>query len=438
MMQSTHSCLVRHYETFLQTVVFLMVLFPTSKEWALAPQVQWRRNSRPSSRKECSYEASPDLKTVSCHSKKLVATIKIASVEQVVDSLAARFAALEAGAVSASSVSGSAGSAQMMKTHEAPYCYGFLADNATQACPHGLKRHSLQPIRQKESTAKQELHQLDSYSKPEPDVKSLWHDIKMMASYIRSTVLFAKPRAQFLLVNPGHQNTERSDDGLHRCGRSWLRSYKEFSLERTPIPHTLFRPLISVPEYSTYLIACMELQCQFSSLPQLDTHSCITSFSGIGTGSRIPGLLMLTSSFRFLALCTRRPFRRSYRGGITCHVSGPGPTLSLLIRVYVETLSQGALSDSLRLWFFGRIINSEQAVSTLLVVRRLLMKIFRGEDDGKINTVGTERFLCQHRCASQLVQKANELHGPFGQTRTTGCATLDLNFRTKRSASCHH
>ena len=52
MMQSTHSCLVRHCKTFLQTLVLLTVLFPTSKEWALAPQVQWRIKSRPSSQKD--------------------------------------------------------------------------------------------------------------------------------------------------------------------------------------------------------------------------------------------------------------------------------------------------------------------------------------------------------------------------------------------------
>ena len=37
-----------------------------------------------------------------------------------------------------------------------------------------------------------------------------------------------------LFVNPGHQNTERSDDVLHRTGRFGLQSYKNFSLIRTP------------------------------------------------------------------------------------------------------------------------------------------------------------------------------------------------------------
>ena len=73
----------RHYKTFLQTLVLMMVLFPTSKEWVLA-QVQRIRDSRPSTqdsfrrsryisdrwhRFPCSYRDSPDLKTVSFRSR---------------------------------------------------------------------------------------------------------------------------------------------------------------------------------------------------------------------------------------------------------------------------------------------------------------------------------------------------------------------------------
>ena len=100
-----------------------------------------------------------------------ILTTKVTSIEHVVGGLAARVAALEAGAISASSVSGSptgscplpgqlGGSTatgsrdarltktgiqeanstltlvQMMKMHEAPYFYGFLVNNATQACLH--------------------------------------------------------------------------------------------------------------------------------------------------------------------------------------------------------------------------------------------------------------------------------------------------------------
>ena len=39
--------------------------------------------------------------------------------------------------------------------------------------------------------------------------QDLWCDFRMMAFHSRSTVPFATPRARFLFVNPGHQNTER-------------------------------------------------------------------------------------------------------------------------------------------------------------------------------------------------------------------------------------
>ena len=123
---------------------------------------------------------------------------------------------------------------QMTKMHEVPFSDGILANNATQACPLGLQGHLVQPISQRESTAKQELHQLDACSKQEPNVKILWYDSRMMAFHIRSTVPCATPRARFLFVNPRHQNTERSVDVLHRSRKFGLQSYEKSSLNRTP------------------------------------------------------------------------------------------------------------------------------------------------------------------------------------------------------------
>ena len=120
--------------------------------------------------------------------------------------------------------------------------------------------------RRKESTVQDEL-QLDSCLKQEPIVKNLWQDSGKMASHIRSTVLFVTLHVQFLFANPDHQNTEGSVDDLHRFGKLWLQSYKIFSLNMTPKAMLLFQHLISVPKYSTCLIAGMELECQFSSLP---------------------------------------------------------------------------------------------------------------------------------------------------------------------------
>ena len=183
-------------------------------------------------------------------------TAKFTSVEVVVGGLAARVAAWEAGAISASSVSGTpAGSwplpgridgstatgsrdvsswtktgiqdadstktqAQMMRMH-ALYVHGFHVNNAFPACTHGLKRHSIQPISQKESTAKEEPNQLESCVIQEPKVKILWQDSRMMVSHVWSTVLLVLPRVQFLFVIPDHLNCERSVGVWHRFGNLW-------------------------------------------------------------------------------------------------------------------------------------------------------------------------------------------------------------------------
>ena len=138
----------------------------------------------------------------SCVQSMATITTKVTSVEPLVGGLAARIAALEAGAISASSVSGSpAGSwrlyststgvprwtktriqdadstktqAQMMRMYDAPYFYGFLLNNASPACTHGAKRHSTQLISRKESTAKGELNQLESCLPQEPSVMISW------------------------------------------------------------------------------------------------------------------------------------------------------------------------------------------------------------------------------------------------------------------------
>ena len=143
----------------------------------------------------------------------------------------------------------------------------FFVNNAFPACTHGLKRHSLQPISRKESTAKEERNQLESCSIQEPNVKTLWQGSRMMACHDRSTVFSVALRVQLLFVNPDHQNCERSVDVLHRSGKLWLPSCKKISLKMTPKVHTLFQPLISVPKYSTCLIAGMEWSARFQACP---------------------------------------------------------------------------------------------------------------------------------------------------------------------------
>ena len=82
-------------DSFLRTWVLLMVPFPNSKEWALRPQAQSRRNSKSSSQRDLrsSSQRSP------CSQSVATITTQIASMENVVGGLAARVAALEAGAL---------------------------------------------------------------------------------------------------------------------------------------------------------------------------------------------------------------------------------------------------------------------------------------------------------------------------------------------------
>ena len=163
-----------------------MVLFPTSKEWALAPEVQRRKRSRPFLQKDLlsSTYISQRLHRFPCSYRDPVTqsvTNKIASVEQVVGGLAARVAALEAGAVSASvsppqcdpgphqdslmvpqpqgpmaqghrTTTGTRDAGlilariQTMKMLEVPFYCSSLANTATEACPLGPKRHLQQPV----------------------------------------------------------------------------------------------------------------------------------------------------------------------------------------------------------------------------------------------------------------------------------------------------
>ena len=123
-MQSTQMCPIHLFRNFIQTLVLLMALFPTSKVWALAPQVQWRKIEAIFAKICAQFDmhlgalaSIPMLvqgftrfenSILSPTQSVTTITNNIASVEQVVGGLAARVAALEAGAASASSVSGSA------------------------------------------------------------------------------------------------------------------------------------------------------------------------------------------------------------------------------------------------------------------------------------------------------------------------------------------
>ena len=233
--------------------------------------VRWHRFPRP-------HGDSPD-------SKQYLVAHTISGNCQAVGSLAARVSALEAGAASASSVSGSAGSWPLPGQVDGSTAAGshdpgsskedrntrrrldkFSSpddENARSAVllrfpyPHGPERHLLQPMCQTESTAKQEPHQLDSYFTQEPGAKNFWQDAGMMASLIQLTVPSVTPVAQFWFVNPSHLQPENSEDVLHRSGRFWL---------MTPKAISSFWLLISEHRSSTFSTKESELVNQFFRL----------------------------------------------------------------------------------------------------------------------------------------------------------------------------
>ena len=99
-MQCALPCLARQCQLYLQILVLLTV----EKEWAAVPAHWMIKSTRSSSNsRSCHYSHT-------LSQSMAAVTTKVTSVEQVVGGPAARDAALEAGAVSSSSVSGSAGS----------------------------------------------------------------------------------------------------------------------------------------------------------------------------------------------------------------------------------------------------------------------------------------------------------------------------------------
>ena len=213
----------------------------------------------------------------------------------------ARVAALEAGAISASSVCGSAGSWPPPGRTDGSTATEFREpsasddnwntrrgldrdsdpddDNALSAallrfsceqCHAGMsawiRKHMLQLISQRGSTVKEELNQLDSCLPTEPSVEVSWQGTNKMASSTQSAARSATPRVRSLCGDPSHKNFGRLEHYLRRYGMFWKRSCELFSLSTTVKVHFLFQPLIFAPRHSTFLIAGTKLECQFSGL----------------------------------------------------------------------------------------------------------------------------------------------------------------------------
>ena len=71
----------------------------------------------------------------------------------------------------------------------------------------------------------------DSYSKQEPNVRTLWPDVRMMVSPTKLIVHFAAPNQLSRFASPIHLKTRKSENNLRLCGKFWPNSSKFSSLK---------------------------------------------------------------------------------------------------------------------------------------------------------------------------------------------------------------
>ena len=100
-----------------------------------------------------------------------------------------------------------------------------------------------------EFIAKQVPCRPDSFSKQEPNVRTLWPDVKMMVSPVKLTDFSAAPEQLSRFAHPNQPKTGRSESNLRLCGECWPNSSKFSSLmEMTKVHYCLSarRPLTSL------------------------------------------------------------------------------------------------------------------------------------------------------------------------------------------------
>ena len=105
--------------------------------------------------------------------------------------------------------------------------HGSRANNTTLGLRIGSiifeKSPTYQPITNlSEHIAKQIPCQSDSYSKQEPNVRTLWPDIKMVVSPLKLTVPSGTTKQLSRSANPNHLKTEKLVNNSRLCGRDNL------------------------------------------------------------------------------------------------------------------------------------------------------------------------------------------------------------------------
>ena len=116
--------------------------------------------------------------------------------------------------------------APKMNKHEVPSYYGSCANNTTKGLRSGSIIFGKNPTCQhttklSEFIARQVPCRPDLYLKQEPNVRTLWPDIKTMASLMKLTVPSAASKQLSRCVNPNRLKTVRLENNLRLCGENW-------------------------------------------------------------------------------------------------------------------------------------------------------------------------------------------------------------------------
>ena len=209
-----------------------------------------------------------------------------------------------------------------------PSYYGSRANNTTLGLRIGSiifgKSPTNQPVTNlSEYLAKQVPCQSDSYSKQEPNVRTLWPDFKMMVSSMKLTVPHAAPQQLSRSANTDHLKTGRSESNLRFCGECWPNSSNFSSLVEMTGVHLSSQRSTPAHKFSALRMEETALENQCSILPHLEVDKyllllhliclflvfrlrCCNGFSLKPTGLMCDGRPFASPLFRRLA--GRGPF----------------------------------------------------------------------------------------------------------------------------------
>ena len=165
--------------------------------------------------------------------------------------------------------------APKMKNHEAPSYFDSLANNTSKRLQSGSIPFGKNPICRRvtnlsEFIAKQVPCQSGLSLKHEANVKTLLLDIRMMVFLTQLTVPSAAPIQLSQCVNPDQLKTERLENNLRLCGKSWLTNLKfSFLMEMTKVFSSSQRSMLAHKSPASK-IAETELENWFSNLLRLE------------------------------------------------------------------------------------------------------------------------------------------------------------------------